>query len=58
VRGIPHTRTGKKLEVQVKRMLQGSTSGSAFDAGGVDDPSLVDELLAVGDRRRAAARAT
>jgi len=58
VRGIPHTRTGKKLEVPVKRMLQGSTSGSAFDAGGVDDPSLVDELLAVGDRRRAAARAT
>ncbi|MEO3935214.1 acetoacetate--CoA ligase [Dermatophilaceae bacterium Soc4.6] len=58
VRGIPHTRTGKKLEVPVKRMLQGSVVGAAFDPGGVDDPTLVDDFLAVGARRRAAASAS
>ena len=54
VRGIPHTRTGKKLEVPIKRMLQGTVGTSAFDAGSVDDPSLVDDFLAVGAARAAA----
>lgn len=56
VRGVPHTRTGKKLEVPVKRLLQGSVTGAAFDPGSVDDPTLVDDYLAVG-RQRVAARA-
>jgi acetoacetyl-CoA synthetase len=50
--GIPHTRTGKKLEVPVKRLLTGSVSGAAFDAGSVDDPGLIDWYLAVGRRPR------
>ena len=37
VPGIPHTRTGKKLEVPVKRLLQGT--GGTFDPGSVDDPT-------------------
>ena len=48
--GIPHTRTGKKLEVPVKRLLTGSVSGAAFDAGSVDDPGLIDWYLDVGAR--------
>ena len=51
--GIPHTRTGKKLEVPVKRMLQGTATGAAFDAGSVDQPELVDWFVAVGERHRA-----
>lgn len=51
--GIPHTRTGKKLEVPVKRLLQGSVSGKAFDAGSVDDPALIDWYLEIGARHRA-----
>jgi len=50
--GIPHTRTGKKLEVPVKRLLQGTVTGAAFDAGSVDDPSLLDWYVGVGDERR------
>jgi acetoacetyl-CoA synthetase len=41
VPGIPHTRTGKKLEVPIKRILQGATVAEAVDAGAVDDPGLL-----------------
>lgn len=34
---IPHTRTGKKLEVPIKRMLMGSAAGDVVDPGSVDD---------------------
>jgi acetoacetyl-CoA synthetase len=51
--GIPHTRTGKKLEVPIKRMFQGQ------DAAAVVDPRVVDDatVLAwyeqqIADRRR------
>jgi acetoacetyl-CoA synthetase len=50
--GIPHTRTGKKLEVPVKRLLTGSVTGAAFDAGSVDDPGLIDWFVAEGERHR------
>jgi acetoacetyl-CoA synthetase len=49
--GIPHTRTGKKLEVPVKKLLQGRGSGT-FDPGSVDDPALIDWYVAVGRARR------
>ncbi len=49
--GIPHTRTGKKLEVPVKRLLQGS-AGDAFDAGSVDDPGLIDWYVEIGTQHR------
>lgn len=39
--GIPHTRTGKKLEVPVKRLVQGHPLGSVVDARSVDDPGLL-----------------
>jgi len=49
VPGIPHTRTGKKLEVPIKRILQGVPIAQAVDAGAIDDP----ELLAHFDRGKA-----
>jgi acetoacetyl-CoA synthetase len=39
--GIPHTRTGKKLEVPVKRMLQGQDPGAVVDTRVVDDPDVL-----------------
>jgi acetoacetyl-CoA synthetase len=50
--GIPHTRSGKKLEVPVKRLLSGAVTGRAFDAGSVDDPGLIDWYVAQGDAHR------
>jgi acetoacetyl-CoA synthetase len=44
VRGIPHTRTGKKLEVPVKRLLQGAPLEDVADLGAIDDPSLLRDL--------------
>lgn len=41
--GIPHTRTGKKLEVPVKRLLQGARLEAVADLGSVDDPVLLEE---------------
>jgi acetoacetyl-CoA synthetase len=50
--GIPHTRTGKKLEVPVKRILQGGATEGAFDAGSVDEPELISWFQDVGQRHR------
>ncbi len=44
VPGIPHTRTGKKLEVPIKRMLQGQAPASVLDAAAVDAPELIDHF--------------
>ncbi|OAT66592.1 acetoacetyl-CoA synthetase [Mycobacteroides immunogenum] len=41
VRAIPHTRTGKKLEVPVKRLYQGARLGAEIDLGSVDDADLM-----------------
>jgi hypothetical protein len=43
MRGIPHTKTGKKLEVPVKRLLQGAALHEVADLGAVDDPALLEE---------------
>ncbi|MFC9832389.1 acetoacetate--CoA ligase [Rhodococcus sp. NPDC127530] len=40
--GIPHTRTGKKLEVPLKRIFQGADARRAVDRSAVDDPGLLD----------------
>jgi acetoacetyl-CoA synthetase len=40
--GIPHTRTGKKLEVPLKRLIAGVAASGALDRGSIDDPALVD----------------
>jgi hypothetical protein len=39
--GIPHTRTGKKLEVPVKRLIRGDDPNAGADPGSVDQPSLI-----------------
>jgi acetoacetyl-CoA synthetase len=42
VSGLPHTRTGKKLEIPVKRILQGAAAGDVVEAGAVDDAGLLE----------------
>ncbi|WP_324650608.1 acetoacetate--CoA ligase [Georgenia sp. H159] len=46
MRAIPHTRTGKKLEVPVKRLLQGAALRDVVDLGAVDDAALLEEYAA------------
>ncbi|GAA2410908.1 acetoacetate--CoA ligase [Streptomyces glaucosporus] len=41
VRGVPHTLTGKRLEVPVKRLLQGADLDKAVNPGSVDDVELL-----------------
>ena len=40
--GIPHTRTGKKLEVPIKKLLQGGDPARVVEKSAVDDPALLD----------------
>ncbi|WP_327142301.1 acetoacetate--CoA ligase [Nocardia sp. NBC_01327] len=40
--GIPHTRTGKKLEVPLKKLFQGADPSRVVARTAVDDPSLLD----------------
>lgn len=47
MRAIPHTRTGKKLEVPVKRLIQGASLADVVDLGAVDDATLLEEYAAV-----------
>jgi len=51
VPGIPHTRTGKKLEVPIKRLLQGAAPGDVLDSQSVDDASLLDVFARMGKER-------
>ncbi|MCL2543017.1 MAG: acetoacetate--CoA ligase [Nocardioidaceae bacterium] len=50
--GVPHTRTGKKLEVPVKKVLLGQDLSGALDPGSVDDPGVLDWYAEVGRRHR------
>ena len=40
--GIPHTRTGKKLEVPIKQLFQGADPARVVERSAVDDPALLD----------------
>jgi acetoacetyl-CoA synthetase len=51
VRGVPHTRTGKKLEVPVKRLLQGARPAEVADPQSVDDATLLDVFAELSSRR-------
>ncbi|MFB7595017.1 acetyl-coenzyme A synthetase N-terminal domain-containing protein [Streptomyces sp. NPDC056160] len=51
--GIPHTRTGKKPEVPVKRLLRGDAPDTVIDPGSVDKPELIDWCPRFGAARRA-----
>ncbi|MFF4691891.1 acetoacetate--CoA ligase [Streptomyces sp. NPDC001307] len=52
VPGIPHTRTGKKLEVPVKRLLQGAAIEQVVNPAAVDRPDLIDHYARLGAERR------
>ncbi|OEV31273.1 acetoacetyl-CoA synthetase [Streptomyces nanshensis] len=41
IAGVPHTLTGKRLEVPVKRLLQGARLDKAVNPGSVDDVELL-----------------
>ena len=51
VRAVPHTRTGKKLEVPVKRLLQGAEASAVLDPGAIDDPGALADFVAAAQRR-------
>ncbi|GII60955.1 acetoacetyl-CoA synthetase [Sphaerisporangium krabiense] len=51
--GVPHTRTGKKLEVPVKRILRGDDLASVVDPAGIDRPDLLTWYQQIGAHRRA-----
>jgi acetoacetyl-CoA synthetase len=51
VPGVPHTRTGKRLEVPLKRLFQGVDPARAVNPGAVDDASLVDHYIALARAR-------
>ncbi|MFB1294588.1 acetoacetate--CoA ligase [Mycobacterium sp. pW049] len=44
--GVPHTRTGKKLEVPVKKLFQGGDPAKVVERSAVDDPALLDWYVA------------
>jgi acetoacetyl-CoA synthetase len=46
VPAVPHTRTGKKLEVPLKRLFAGADPARVVDRSAVDDPALVDWFAA------------
>jgi acetoacetyl-CoA synthetase len=51
VPGVPHTRTGKRLEVPLKRLFQGVDPARAVNPGAVDDASLVEHYVDLARRR-------
>lgn len=53
MRAIPHTKTGKKLEVPVKRLIQGASLADVADLGGVDDPALLEDYATFAASRAA-----
>ncbi|MEU3599130.1 acetoacetate--CoA ligase [Streptomyces sp. NPDC006798] len=50
---VPHTLTGKRLEVPVKRLLQGESPAKAVNPGSVDRPELLDHYIRLAAERRA-----
>ncbi|KGH46598.1 acetoacetyl-CoA synthetase [Modestobacter caceresii] len=54
VPGVPHTRTGKRLEVPLKRLFQGVAPEKALNVGAVDDAGLVEHFVELARRRRSA----
>ncbi|TWP34995.1 acetoacetate--CoA ligase [Leekyejoonella antrihumi] len=54
---LPHTRTGKRLEVPLKRILQGASTGEVLQRTAVDDPDLLQPFLDLARARRTEASA-
>ena len=53
VPGVPHTRTGKRLEVPLKRLFQGVEPAKAVNLGTVDDAASVEHYIALAKARAA-----
>ena len=51
VPGVPHTRTGKRLEVPLKRLFQGVDPAKAVNIGAVDDAAAVEHYIALAKER-------
>jgi acetoacetyl-CoA synthetase len=49
---VPHTLTGKRLEVPVKRLLQGFAMDKAVNPGVVDRPDVLEFFIELGRRHR------
>jgi len=49
---IPHTKTGKKLEIPVKRILAGAEAATVADPNSVDDPAVLAWYAEIGRVRR------
>ncbi|MFI6341281.1 acetoacetate--CoA ligase [Streptomyces sp. NPDC050535] len=52
VPAVPHTRTGKKLEVPVKRLLQGAPVEQVVNPAAVDEPDLIEYYARLGAEHR------
>jgi acetoacetyl-CoA synthetase len=55
VPGVPHTRSGKRLEVPLKRLFQGVPPEKALNMGAVDDAALVEHYVELARARQARA---
>jgi acetoacetyl-CoA synthetase len=53
VPGVPHTRTGKRLEVPLKRLFQGVAPEKALNLGAVDDAAVVEHYVELARARQA-----
>ena len=53
VPAVPHTRTGKKLEVPIKRIMLGHDLAAVLSLGAVDDPGSLDAFIALAEARKA-----
>lgn len=51
VPAVPHTRTGKKLEVPVKRILMGADPGTVAAPTAVDDPAALEFFVRLAKHR-------
>ncbi|MCW2676741.1 MAG: acetoacetyl-CoA synthase [Modestobacter sp.] len=57
VPGVPHTRTGKRLEVPLKRLFQGVPPEKALNLGSVDDVAVVEHYVRLARERTGTADA-
>jgi acetoacetyl-CoA synthetase len=48
---VPHTRTGKRLEVPLKRLFQGVDPAKAVNIGAVDDAAAVEHYITLAKER-------
>ncbi|WP_328600982.1 acetoacetate--CoA ligase [Actinomadura physcomitrii] len=56
VSAVPYSRTGKKLEVPVKRILQGAAPHDAASPGALTDPSALDAYAEFARRHKGSGR--